>query len=469
MEPGDPAVGGVTGLNKWQRGALQRQERFKHVMHALERLMHWARAERRSFMSKTMGVTPPTSKRVQQALDKDLPNVDTADVNGVHAMDDSDKEFEEKYHGDEIEVRCSFVRIPVKRSNNVASSAVGDATLLVDLLSDNILPSSSVDDAALELDAECNKLPKPLAADDIVSLLTGFLDQPQACDAFNSEDNDTDTCSEDSNPDRTTDPVVDGLADSTADPVVDGLVDANTMQTLAHAFMRRTPGPLMNSVQRTQERRAFLALPHTTWIIALGKKRGVVCCVPQDVYEPRRHPRLVRSMADREQFIMQVGNLFCRDLFSDSSLQDLRQPLASLHKECDKYLWGLQKESMSYDICSVVKHPPQEVFVDCSVDALSRQYGRMRSWLQSLKTMPYGHEFHKPISFLVRVIDLSNEPSGVPFTISAEAVDTSSWPHRFVPKLPALASTQNMVPSLSWQHRQSPICSNFISTPWQQM
>ena len=440
MEPGDPAVGGVTGLNKWQRGALQRQERFKHVMHALERLMHWARAERRSFMSKTMGVTPPTSKRVQQALDKDLPNVDNADVNGVHAMDDSDKEFEEKY--DEIEVRCSFVRPAVKRSNNVASSAVGDATHLVDLLSDNILPSSSVDDAALELDAECNKLPKPLAADDIASLLTGFLDQPQACDAFNSEDNDTDTCSEDSNPDRTTDPVVDGLADSTADPVVDGLVDANTMQTLAHAFMRRTPGPLMNSVQRTQERRAFLALPHTTWIIALGKKRGVVLCVPQDVYEPMWRRRLVRSMADREQFIMQVGNLFCRDLFSDSSLQDLRQPLASLHKECDKYLWGLQKESMSYDICSVVKHPPQEVFVDCSVDALSQQYGRMRSWLQSLKTMPYGHEFHKPISFLVRVIDLSNEPSGVPFTISAEAVDTSSWPHRFVPKLPALASTQ---------------------------
>ena len=56
-------------------------------------------------MSKTMGVAPPTSKRVQQALDKDLPNVDNADVNGVHAMDDSDKEFEEKYHGDEIEVR----------------------------------------------------------------------------------------------------------------------------------------------------------------------------------------------------------------------------------------------------------------------------------------------------------------------------------------------------------------------------
>ena len=93
MEPGDPAVGGVTGLSKLQRGALQRHERFKHVMHALERLMRWARAETRSFMSKTLGVTPPTSKRVQQALDKDLPNVDNADVNGVHAMDDSDKEF----------------------------------------------------------------------------------------------------------------------------------------------------------------------------------------------------------------------------------------------------------------------------------------------------------------------------------------------------------------------------------------
>ena len=54
MEPGDPAVGGVTGLNKWQRGALQRQERFKHVMHALERLMRWARAERRKRLDKDM-------------------------------------------------------------------------------------------------------------------------------------------------------------------------------------------------------------------------------------------------------------------------------------------------------------------------------------------------------------------------------------------------------------------------------
>ena len=55
MEPGDPAVGGVTGLNKWQRGALQRQERFKHVMHALERLMHWARAEKALFHEQDDG------------------------------------------------------------------------------------------------------------------------------------------------------------------------------------------------------------------------------------------------------------------------------------------------------------------------------------------------------------------------------------------------------------------------------
>ena len=38
LEPGsNPAIGGSRGspLEKWRRGALQRQERFQHVMHAL--------------------------------------------------------------------------------------------------------------------------------------------------------------------------------------------------------------------------------------------------------------------------------------------------------------------------------------------------------------------------------------------------------------------------------------------------
>ena len=77
----EPATSPVAEPNKWKRGALRRSARFEHVMHALGRLMHWAMAERRDFMTRIMGVAPPTSKRVQQAVGcEDLPRVEDADV-----------------------------------------------------------------------------------------------------------------------------------------------------------------------------------------------------------------------------------------------------------------------------------------------------------------------------------------------------------------------------------------------------
>ena len=76
--------------NTWKdRNALRRADRFELVMHALGRVMQWAMAERRAFMAKTMGVAPPTSKRVQQSLGSDLPHALDADVHGVHALEGS--------------------------------------------------------------------------------------------------------------------------------------------------------------------------------------------------------------------------------------------------------------------------------------------------------------------------------------------------------------------------------------------
>ena len=62
---------------------------------------------------------------------------------------------------------------------------------------------------------------------------------------------------------------------------------------------------------------------------------------------------------------------------------------------------------------------------------------------KGLNELPYGHEFYKPTSFLVRTLDhVSNEPSGKPFLIDVHEVDTSSWGHRYVPRLPAMASAR---------------------------
>ena len=49
--------------------------------------------------------------------------------------------------------------------------------------------------------------------------------------------------------------------------------------------------------------------------------------------------------------------------------------------------------------------------------------------------------------FLVRILDhVSNEPSGKPFLIDVREVDTSGWGRRYIPKLPAMASTHKYGP-----------------------
>ena len=189
---------------------------------------------------------------------------------------------------------------------------------------------------------------------------------------------------------------------------------------------------LKSAAQLIQERSAFLALPRHDWMISLGKKTRKVTCVHKTVYDQLWRRRCVQKMPPREQFIMDVGPLFSKELFSTVSLVDLRQPLASLHKECNRTVWGLERDSLSYDILSVMKDPPAELFRSVSLDQLCQQYVRLRAWLQSLKEQPYGHEFFKPTSFLVQILDhVSNEPSGKPFSIDVCEVDTSGWVHRY--------------------------------------
>ena len=155
--PGQPlaavSLAGHSNTRK-EGNALRRWERLEQVMHALGRLMNWAMAERRAFMTKTMGVAPPTSKRVQQGLEPDLPHVIDADMSGVHAFQDSeDGEDDSLPCEPELKrMRCSFVRGGAQTS---VRSAVGGPTTsrkqednVVDLMSDNILPASILADVA---------------------------------------------------------------------------------------------------------------------------------------------------------------------------------------------------------------------------------------------------------------------------------------------------------------------------------
>ena len=190
----EPASSPEAEPDKWKRGALRRSARFEHVMHALGRLMHWAMAERRAFMTRTMGVAPPTSKRVQQAVGcEDLPHVEDVDVSGVHAFEESDESADDSGLL-ERETR-SFVRPRVSplESSAVSKGVIDDNVLLIDLLSDHILPASTVADAAFDLDVECSKLfqvPRSLKAEDITCVLTACADTAEAEQQYEETDSD---------------------------------------------------------------------------------------------------------------------------------------------------------------------------------------------------------------------------------------------------------------------------------------
>ena len=454
-EPGNnPAVGGSRPMDKWKRGALQRQERFQHVLHALGRLLRWASSERHEFMVRTMGVAPPSSKRVAQSVDKDLPDVENADVSGVHAIDEEDEDIEQDFCASELEGRCSFVvkkpAIGGSRNSSVdMNSAVGDAKQsLVDLLTDKIISSTSVTDAALELDTDLVQLPKSLSAQDIASVLAASSEQAQTSESMQEMPTPEHMHADSDDSDSVVDESIDSLPAqpiNTDDPVVGGFMDETRIKALAFAFMGRVQdNELKSAKQQLEERSAFLALPRHNWILSLGKKTGKIMCVHTKDYEQLWRSRCVRKMPPREQFLTEVGPLFGKELFSTLSLHDLRQPFASLHAACNKTVWSLDRDSLSYDICNVMKNPPKELFLSVSLDQLSQQYARLRAWLQSLKETPFGHELYKPTSFLVQTLDLSNKPSGKPFLIDTCEVQPAvgSWGHRYVPKLPTKASTR---------------------------
>ena len=280
--PGQPlaavSLAGHSNTRK-EGNALRRWERFEQVMQALGRLMNWAMAERRAFMTKTMGVAPPTSKRVQQGLEPDLPHVIDADMSGVHAFQDSeDGEDDSLPCEPELKrMRCSFVRGGAQTS---VRSAVGGPTTsrkqednVVDLMSDNILPASTVADAALDLDYECSKLysvPQQLTTDDLAQVLTECTSPAEAKEE-DEEGSSEDSDGEDNVP---LTPVADRFMDVPTAPVDDGFTDLAEAKRMADLYMapgERTPP---SGRDKGRQRNAFLSLPHKNWIISRNKKNG---------------------------------------------------------------------------------------------------------------------------------------------------------------------------------------------------
>ena len=441
----EPARSPEAEPNKWKRGALRRSARFEHVMHALGRLMHWAMAERRAFMTRTMGVAPPTSKRVQQAVGCEaLPHVEDADVSGVHAFEESDESSDDSCLHEPRDQFRSFVRPRVSphESSGVSKGVTEDN--VVDLMSDHILPASAVADAAFDLDVACSKLcqvPCSLKAADITCVLTACTDTAEAEQQYEESDSDdSDSDSEDEVRNQRQPLAAASCPEASAS--VDRFLNSKEAKCLAELYMATKGQSPPNSDSQRKQRQAFLSLPRNDWIISRGKKKGTIICLHASDYEQMWRRRCVGKMPEREKIITRVGALFGSEFFLDSPLEDLRQPLAALHQQCSKRIWGLHKDELSYDIHQVMRDPPEELFADISVDCLLPQYSRLRSWLQSIEKAPYGHELFKPMSFLVQVVNPRGARTNLPFRISADKIDTSRWPYRYIPRLPTTASTK---------------------------
>ena len=62
--------------------------------------------------------------------------------------------------------------------------------------------------------------------------------------------------------------------------------------------------------------------------------------------------------------------------------------------------------------------------------------------MATIKHLPDGHDFFEPVSYLVKKVDLQRDPVGQPFRVEAQGIDASSWPPRYIPGLPTMASAR---------------------------
>ena len=167
----------------------------------------------------------------------DLPRALDADVDGVHAFEESEDSADDSMPP-ELEPRCFFVR-PAVGGPKTSREASGQEDNVVDLMSDNILRASTIADAAFDLDFECSKLfsvPHQLAAADLAHVLTECTDSAEAKEEH-EEGSSEDSDSEDNVPFT---PVVDGFKDVPTTPVVDGFMDLEEAKRLAKLYMAAT-------------------------------------------------------------------------------------------------------------------------------------------------------------------------------------------------------------------------------------
>ena len=416
-----------TLIEKWNLVAADRNARFDGVLFAIDRLMLWARDERRRFIDRVLGAAPkrraapviqclgfPVVRDIdEEDSDADMPAVGT----GVRSTAASSADMV-------AAPRCSFAPKKATLKSGPSHQVVMDM-----VGGDVMIDDKTVRRATAELWEDCVSLcPRVvgLSSDDIAGILQDVDGAPGS-----NVDNQSHEAAADEFPDDSSDSGAEGHEHGDLD--------------------RADPSRLSPSLP------AVGGEPRLTFIMNRGKS-GKWKFVSLARYNADWRKHLVDKLPEGAKFLFLADMLFGSALvLGRDSLEQLSQPLAAVFEACRGRFWELPSTTPP---ASVLRNPPPEIHIAISREMFCQEYNRLREWLREIATLPYGHEFFKLERFRVQRLDGREHTLGDSFLVSPKDI-TNKWPPRYVPSPGSLVSSRTFGECRLLEVERSPDMTRF--------
>ena len=384
----------------------RRDKRFAATLAALDKLLEWARAERRSLMQKFFGWAPGSTlifqeaeglPRVNQDLDIAAESIDASMLQREAGDLDAVEELAIGSSGtgpqEDIEIeegiRCAFAP-PHKRirKDGLGSRQDHDAA-----------------DVAVELAEACARFWKqpPFEAGNVT-------EQIISANVLSAS----------------TSPNTENLDD--IDPIADDDVDSdNDLESTPAVGGETTNGtqPKLAKPSKKNDDEDEPAIPWVVKKLVTGRFR----CMPLVTYGTRLEEEILKRTDDVAAFELQMDRAFGSALLDNSNgptTQEMKSASA-LYDEFNGKLWGLASGSIPRD---VIKDPPKEVYAECTRACFLDQYRKFREWVYGFRRLPYAGEFFKVDRYKVQKVDEQGIAHGLPWIASVAYIrEAGHWQH----------------------------------------
>ena len=422
----------------------RRDKRFAATLAALDRLLQWARAERRSLMQKFFGWAPGSTLIFQEAGGLPRVNLDLETAaeslhapilqreagghddpgetlavgssriaaSGQHVQGDARGELaigsgsagvamgSGLDHGVEVEeeeeegVRCAFAP-PHKRIRkcDMAEYRQHDDEAVL---------------AAAQLADDCARLSAqpPCRADGATE--SAILAQVSSASTSTSRGTDD----------------ADDLLDPSAAQDSDSDVDVDS----APAF----GGELAKNLTKEKKNNGDEDEPAIPWVV---KKlvTGRFQYMPLEMYESRLEKDVLKHVDAATAFELHMDCAFGTALLESPHVPSLEEEksVSALYDEFNGKLWGLALGSIPSE---VIKDPPEEVYCACTRASFLEQYRHFREWVYGFRRLPYAGEFFEVSGYKVQQVDDQGVAHGSPWIASAADIrEAGRWQH-YIPR-----------------------------------